>query len=67
MLIDIVVPVGSTGTVYIPVETKENVTESGKKIKKNNKEIKLLRVENGNAVYSIGSGKYSFLATRGGI
>jgi alpha-L-rhamnosidase len=59
ILINVVIPVGSTGTVYVPVATSADVIESGKKIK-NNKVIKFLRNENGYAVYIVGSGKYTF-------
>jgi alpha-L-rhamnosidase len=59
MLIEIEVPVGSTGTVYVPAATSKNVKEAGKKIK-DNEVIKFLRVENGYAIYAVGSGKYKF-------
>lgn len=59
MLIDVVVPVGSTGTVYVPVSGPGVVIESGKKIK-NNGAVKFEKLENGYAVYTVGSGKYMF-------
>jgi alpha-L-rhamnosidase len=59
MIIEIEVPVGSTGTVYVPATTSKNVTEGGKKIK-DNEVIKFLRVENGYSIYTVGSGKYIF-------
>jgi alpha-L-rhamnosidase len=59
ILITVDVPVGSTGTVYVPVASSANVTESGKKIK-DNKVIRFLRVDNGYAIYEVGSGTYSF-------
>jgi alpha-L-rhamnosidase len=59
MLIDVVVPVGSTGTVYVLVSASASVTEGGKKIK-DNKVIKFQGIENGYAVYTVGSGKYMF-------
>jgi alpha-L-rhamnosidase len=59
MIIDVVVPVGSTGTVYVPVSESGVVMESGKKIK-NNGAVKFEKLENGYAVYTVGSGKYMF-------
>lgn len=59
MKLDVVVPVGSTGTVFVPVSGTSGVMESGKTIK-NSSLIKFLRVENGYAVYTVGSGKYFF-------
>lgn len=59
MLIDVAVPVGSTGTVYVPVSESGVVIESGKKIK-NNGAVKFEKLENGYAVYTVGSGKYMF-------
>lgn len=52
------VPVGSTATVYVPALREGSITESGKKIK--DPAIRFLRMENMYAIYSVGSGKYSF-------
>jgi alpha-L-rhamnosidase len=57
--LNINVPVGSTATVYVPASGAKNVTEGGKKIKKKG-EVRFLRMENGNAVFTVGSGSYSF-------
>jgi alpha-L-rhamnosidase len=57
--LNINVPVGSTATVYVPATDAKNVTEAGKKIKKNG-EVRFQRMENGYAVYTVGSGDYSF-------
>jgi alpha-L-rhamnosidase len=57
--LDINVPVGSTGTVYVPASAAKEVTESGKGI--NNKNgISLKEMEDGYAVFKVGSGNYSF-------
>ena len=56
---NISVPVGSTATVFVPAVKKEDVIENGKKIKKK-AEIKFVRLENGYAVYQVGSGDYIF-------
>jgi alpha-L-rhamnosidase len=56
---NIKVPVGSTATVYIPASNANNVTESGKKI--NDKSVvSFQNMENGYAIYKVGSGDYSF-------
>lgn len=57
--LDIVVPVGSTATVYVPASKAGNVTEGGKEIKETD-ELRLQGIENGYAVYAVGSGSYSF-------
>ena len=57
--LDIEVPVGSTATVYVPASKAEEVTESGKKIK-NDDVIRFEKMENGYAIFNVGSGKYSF-------
>jgi alpha-L-rhamnosidase len=57
--LNVTVPVGSTATVYVPASSAENVTEGGKKIKGKG-EVRFLRMENGYAVFNVGSGNYSF-------
>ena len=57
--LDIEVPVGSTATVYVPASKAEEVTESGKKIKNDNV-MRFEKMENGYAIFNVGSGKYSF-------
>jgi alpha-L-rhamnosidase len=56
---NITVPVGSTATVYVPAARTEDVTESGRKIKKS-KIIVFQRMENGYAIYKVESGEYKF-------
>lgn len=53
------VPVGSTATVYVPAATAGAVTESGKKIK-GNSPVHFQKMDNGYAVFTVGSGSYSF-------
>jgi len=57
--IDIVVPVGSTASVYIPAESASSVTENGKDIK-DSESIKFIGKEEGYVIFSVSSGKYSF-------
>lgn len=55
---NIVVPVGSHATVFVPASSQDKVTESGKKI--TGQDIAFKSSENGYMVYSVPSGKYSF-------
>jgi alpha-L-rhamnosidase len=56
---DITVPVGSTATVYVPAESQQSITESGKNIQAS-PEVAFQRMEAGYAVFSVGSGEYNF-------
>jgi alpha-L-rhamnosidase len=56
---DMVVPPNATATVYVPAKEQDAVTESGKPAG-GSAGVKFLRMENGAAVYDIGSGSYSF-------
>jgi len=55
----ITVPVNTTATAYVPAKTADTVTETGKAAGRA-EGVKLLRQENGRAVFSVGSGSYSF-------
>lgn len=55
----ITVPANSSAVVYIPADNVGAVTEGGKPAS-TVKEIKLLKMENGKAVFRIGSGSYDF-------
>ncbi len=58
-IMDITVPVGSTADVYFPASNATMVTENGRKIKKS-KTMSFLRMDDGYAVFSTGSGSYNF-------
>lgn len=58
---DVTVPVGSTATVFVPAEDASRVTENGQNIA-NSQYVGFLRMEHGYAVYSVGSGRYHFVA-----
>jgi alpha-L-rhamnosidase len=60
-IMNINVPVGSTGIVYVPASSESGLTESGKPIGKENY-ISFLGMENGYARLKVGSGKYFFEA-----
>ena len=66
---ELTIPANTTATVHVPVASKPGedgpakdaavVTESGKSADQA-KGVKFLRMENGAAVYAIGSGTYRF-------
>ena len=60
--LNVIIPANTTATVYVPANKEKNVTESGKRAAKSTG-VKFLRMENGKAVYEVGSGKYKFKST----
>jgi alpha-L-rhamnosidase len=58
----VIVPPNTGATVYVPARAAAAVTESGQAIDKV-KGVKFLRLENGAAVYEVGSGNYKFQTT----
>jgi alpha-L-rhamnosidase len=56
---DIVVPPNSTATVYVPAKDAKTVSESGKPAEQA-EGVKFLRLENGAALFEVGSGSYAF-------
>ena len=59
--LNVVIPANTTAMVYVPAEKVEDVTESGKAAVKS-KDLKFLRMEDGKAVFSAGSGEYKFFS-----
>jgi alpha-L-rhamnosidase len=59
-LMVVTVPVGSTATVYVPAEDISKVSESGKKITQETRDVTFLRAEDGYAVFEVQSGTYNF-------
>ena len=59
LTMDVTIPVNTTATVHVPAKDATGVTESGKPAEKADG-VKFLRMENGAAVYEIGSGCYRF-------
>ena len=53
------IPANTTATIYIPAEKQAEVTESGKQTSKSEGLI-FIKLEDGRAVYEIGSGSYHF-------
>jgi alpha-L-rhamnosidase len=56
---DITVPTNSTATVYIPAPGIENVFEGGNPVSSVSG-VRFLQLENGYAIFEVGSGTYSF-------
>ena len=59
LTMDLTIPVNTTATVYVPAKEAAGVTESGKPAAQA-KGVKFLRMEDGSAVYEVGSGCYQF-------
>ena len=59
--IAVTVPPNSSATLYVPTDDPAQVTEGNRPVEKA-EAVHLLRVENGAAVYRVGSGRYTFLA-----
>jgi alpha-L-rhamnosidase len=59
---DVIVPVGSRATVYVPAGQNQQVTESGKKVELANG-VKEKGVEKGYKIFEVESGHYSFRST----
>jgi len=59
--LDVVIPPNTTAAVYVPAKDAASVKESGVSASKA-KGVQFLRMENGTAVFAVGSGSYSFTA-----
>ncbi len=57
----ITVPANTTATVYVPAKSINQVYEDGM-FAANARDIKFLGMENGYAVFNVGSGKYHFVS-----
>ena len=56
---EVTIPSNTTATLHVPTKEAAAVTESGKPASEA-KGVKFLRMENGAAVYAVGSGSYQF-------
>ena len=59
LTMEVTIPANTTATVFVPAKDEASVTESGKSTRKADG-VKFLRMENGAAVYEVGSGSYEF-------
>ncbi|MCX5638028.1 MAG: family 78 glycoside hydrolase catalytic domain, partial [Planctomycetota bacterium] len=57
--LDVTIPVNTTAKVYMPANDSESVTEGGQPANKA-KEVQLVNMKDGNAVFAVGSGQYRF-------
>ncbi len=60
---EISIPANTTATIYVPAEKEGDVTESGREASKS-EGVKFVKLENGRAVYEIGSGSYHFISKK---
>ncbi|MBB5353192.1 hypothetical protein HNR46_003446 [Haloferula luteola] len=58
------IPVNTTAEVYVPAASAEEVQESGKPVEES-EGVSFLRLEDGFAVFAVGSGRYRFTAGEG--
>jgi alpha-L-rhamnosidase len=55
------VPPNTTATVYVPASSLGAVSEGGNFIGATNQRVEFVKMENGRAVFHVGSGKYNFV------
>lgn len=60
LLMKVSVPVGSTATVYVPVQNQGEIRESGNTITEETENVKYIGMEDEYAVFTVGSGTYMF-------
>jgi alpha-L-rhamnosidase len=53
------IPANTTATVYVPAKSAEAISEAGRPAT-NSEGVKFVRMEDGAAVFEVGSGRYSF-------
>lgn len=62
LVMDVVVPANTTAMVYVPATDPQSVEESGRSAK-TQPGVSFLRLEDGRAVFEVGSGRYIFRST----
>jgi alpha-L-rhamnosidase len=60
LTLEVTIPANATATVYVPAAEADSVTESGKPAAKA-EGVQFLRAEQGEAVFEVGSGSYTFV------
>lgn len=60
--LDVTIPANTTATVYVPAKDAESVRESGQPAAKS-EDVQFLHTYDGNAVFTVGSGRYRFEST----
>ena len=63
---NVTVPPNTTATVYIPASSKDEISEHARMVREdtNHGDIKFIKMDNGRAVYEIGSGDYAFVVEK---
>ena len=61
LTLEVTVPVNTSATVHVPAVAAANVTEGGKPAADADR-VEFLRMENGAAIYNVGSGTYRFVS-----
>jgi alpha-L-rhamnosidase len=61
LTMDVTIPINTTATIHVPAQDAGGVSESGKPAAQS-AGVKFLRMENGAAVYEVGSGCYQFMS-----
>jgi alpha-L-rhamnosidase len=59
LTMEVTIPANTTAEVFVPTKDANSVTESGKPVAKA-QGVKFLRMQDGAAVYAVGSGTYRF-------
>jgi alpha-L-rhamnosidase len=59
--LNVTIPANTTATVYVPAGSAETVTEGGRPATRA-ETVRFLRMDQGNAVFAIGSGRYQFVS-----
>ena len=57
----VAIPANTTATVYVPAKDVDSVTEDNMPVK-GAQAVRFLRMDNGRAVFAVGSGKYRFVS-----
>jgi alpha-L-rhamnosidase len=64
IMLDVIIPVNTTATIYIPAVNADGIMESGKALDAN---VKITGTENGYVIVNVGSGEYHFSAAKPGV
>ncbi len=62
MTLEVTIPANTSATVHVPAVAAASVTEGGKPAADADG-VEFLRMENGAALYDVGSGTYRFVST----
>ena len=63
LVLDVTIPANTTARVHVPAKNLSDITEGGQPVDRA-EGVKFLQVENGTAVFYVGSGDYRFVSER---